>query len=162
MRHRLLHHACGFHHLRQEHLACAEQIADHVHAYHQRSFDHFDRELCLQARFLGVLDDVVGDAAHQCVGEALLHRALAPLQICNLCLGAGLHRLGHLHQFLARVGIAVQYHVFDCVAQLFGYLLIHAELPGVDDAHSHPGLDRVVQEHGVDRFAHRIVAAERE
>ena len=162
MRHRLLHHARRFHHLRQEHLAGAEQVADHVHAVHQRAFDHLDRELRLQARFFGVFDDVVGDAAHQRVGEALLHRALAPFQIFNLCLGAGLHRLGHLHQFLARLGIAVQHHVFHRVAQVFGNLFVHAELPGVDDAHRHAGFDGVVQEHGVDRFAHRVVAAERE
>ena len=36
----LFHHACGFHHLRQEHLAGAEQVANHVHAIHQRPFDH--------------------------------------------------------------------------------------------------------------------------
>ena len=43
IRYRLLHHASGFHHLRQEHLALAEQIADHVHAVHQRAFDHLNR-----------------------------------------------------------------------------------------------------------------------
>jgi hypothetical protein len=32
-----LHHAGGFHHLRQEHLAGAEQVADDVHAVHQRA-----------------------------------------------------------------------------------------------------------------------------
>ena len=39
----LLHHARGLHHLRQEHLARAEQIADHAHAVHQRAFDHQQR-----------------------------------------------------------------------------------------------------------------------
>ena len=43
VRHGLLHHARGFHHLRQEHFALAEQIAHHVHAVHQRPFDHFNR-----------------------------------------------------------------------------------------------------------------------
>ena len=65
MRHRLLHHAGGFHHLRQEHLAGAEQVADHVHAGHQRAFDHVQRARGFQARFFGVLDDVCGDALHQ-------------------------------------------------------------------------------------------------
>ena len=37
---RFFHHAGGFDHLRQKHLARAEQIADHVHARHQRAFDH--------------------------------------------------------------------------------------------------------------------------
>ena len=36
------------------------------------------------------------------------------------------------------------------------------ELPGVDDAHVEPGADRVVEERGVHRLAHAVVAAERE
>ena len=40
MRHRLLHDASRLHHLRQEHLPGAEQVADHVHAVHQRTLDH--------------------------------------------------------------------------------------------------------------------------
>ena len=39
----LLHHARGLHHLRQEHLAGAEQVADDVHAVHQRALDDLDR-----------------------------------------------------------------------------------------------------------------------
>ena len=162
VRHGLLHHACRFHHLRQEHLARAEQVADHVHAGHQRAFDHFDRELGLQARFFGVLDDVGGDAAHQRMGQAFLHRAFAPFQIFDLFLAAALDGLGQLDQLLARVGVAIQHHVFHRVAQVFGNLFVHAELSGVDDAHAHAGLDGVVQEHGVDGFAHRLVAAEAE
>ncbi len=34
MRHGLLHHAGAFHHLRQEHLALAKQVADDIHAIH--------------------------------------------------------------------------------------------------------------------------------
>jgi hypothetical protein len=47
---RLLHHAGRFHHLRQEHLARAEQVADHVHAGHQRAFDDVQRPLGLLRR----------------------------------------------------------------------------------------------------------------
>jgi len=36
-----------FDHLRQEHLALAEQVADHVHAVHQRAFDHVQRAAAL-------------------------------------------------------------------------------------------------------------------
>ena len=39
---RLLHHARALHDLRQEHLAGAEQVADDVHAVHQRAFDDLD------------------------------------------------------------------------------------------------------------------------
>ena len=48
-RHRLLHHARRLDDLRQEHLAGAEQVADDVHAGHQRAFDDVERALGLQA-----------------------------------------------------------------------------------------------------------------
>jgi hypothetical protein len=41
--HGLLHHARGLDHLGQEHLAGAEQVADDIHAVHQRAFDHVQR-----------------------------------------------------------------------------------------------------------------------
>ena len=75
----LLHHARGFHHLRQEHLARAKQIADDAHAVHQRAFDHQQRAAQLDARFLGIDLDVGVDALHQRVRKAFLDRAVAPL-----------------------------------------------------------------------------------
>ena len=78
VRHRLLHHARRFHHLGQKHLAGAEQIADHIHALHQRALDHLDRVGELQARLLGILDDVSVDTANQGMGDALAHAAFAP------------------------------------------------------------------------------------
>ena len=78
VRHRLLHHARRLDHLRQEHLAGAEQVADDVHAVHQRAFDHVQRAAAPGQDFavglLGVLDDEVGDAVHQRVRQALRHR----------------------------------------------------------------------------------------
>ena len=75
---------------------------------------------------------------------------------------ARLGLLGDLHQALAGVGAAVQHHVLHPLAQLRLHLVVHADHAGVDDAHVHARLDGVVQEHGVDRFAHRVVAAEGE
>ena len=58
LRHRLLHDASRLDDLRQEHLAGAEQVADDVHARHQRAFDDVERALGLKPRLLGVsLDD---------------------------------------------------------------------------------------------------------
>ena len=163
MRHRLLHHARRFHHLRQEHLARAEQVADHVHAGHQRAFDHFDRELRLQARFFGVFDDIGGDAAHQRMGQALLHRALAPFQIFDLFLAAALDASRPAcTSFSPASGLRFSTTSSTASRRSLRNLLVHAELPGIDDAHVHAGLDGVIQEHGVDRLAHRLVAAERE
>ena len=78
---RLLHHPRRFHHLRQEHFAGAEQVADDVHAVHQRAFDHVERALGLEPRLLGIGLDEFGDALHQRVRQPLLDRLVAPGEI---------------------------------------------------------------------------------
>ena len=160
--HGLLHHARALHDLRQEHLARAEEIADDVHAVHQRTLDHVDRPRVLLPGFLGVLDDVGRDAAHQRVREPLLDRARAPREILGHLPPLRLERLGERDQALGRVRPPVEHDVLDPLAQLRRNLVVDAELAGVDDAHRHSRPDRVVEEHRVDRFAHRVVAAERE
>ena len=80
-----------------------------------------------------------------------------------LTLGAGaLNLLRVFDQPLGGVRPAVEDHVFDQLAQRRVEFFVDAELPGIDDAHRHARADRVVQERGVHRFAHRVVAAERE
>jgi len=162
---RLLHDARRLDHLRQEHLARAEQVANRIHAGHQGAFDDVQRRLAggcqCRTAFLGVGDNVFGDAAHHGVFEALLDRPFAPGQIDDLFLGAALDGGSEFHQRVTRTGLSVQYDVFHLLAQYRIELVIHAQLAGVDDAHGEAGLDRVVEENGVDRLAHRLVATER-
>ena len=177
MGHGLLHHARRLHHLGQEHLALAEQVAHDVHAVHERALDDLDGPAAARRDLLphlfGVLDDEAGDAVHQRVLQALLDLHLAPGQIFFPLLAVALDGVGELHQALggrALVGIAllahgigtVQDHVLDQVAQLRREIRIHAELAGVDDAHGQAGLDGVIQEDRVYGLAHGLVAAERE
>jgi hypothetical protein len=73
----LFHHARGLDDLRQEHLAGAEQVADHVHAVHQRPSITWigarsDSRLPRRPRRYG------RDAVHERVHDPLLHRAAAP------------------------------------------------------------------------------------
>ncbi len=75
----LLHHAGGLDHLRQEHLAGSEEIADHAHAVHQRAFDDEERAAELDAGFLGVDLDVGVDSLDERVRETLFDGAVAPL-----------------------------------------------------------------------------------
>ena len=84
VRDRLLHHARALHHLRQEHLAGAEQVADHVHAGHQRALDDLDRPRDLQARLLGVGDDELVHALDQRMLQPLLDRPAAPFGVLRL------------------------------------------------------------------------------
>ena len=73
-----------FHHLRQKHFAGTEQIADDVHAGHERAFDDEQRLAVFLARFLGVLVNEIHDALHQRVAEAFLDRAFAPFVLDGL------------------------------------------------------------------------------
>ena len=160
--HRLLHDAGAFHHLGQEHLARAEQVADHVHAVHEGPFDDLDGTVGAQARLFRVLDDVFGDALDQRVAQAFADRGLAPAQVLGFGARLSLGRPRDLHQALGGVGAPVQHHVLDPFAQIVGDVGVDRQLAGIDDAHVHPGLDRVVQEHRVHGLAYRVVAAERE
>jgi predicted GNAT family acetyltransferase len=95
--------------------------------------------------------------------ESALRPAVRARRGRGRCPWPGLRdRLGKFDQRLAGIGAAVQHHVLDLLAQYRVEVVIDAEHAGVDDAHRQSGLDRVVEEDGVDRFAHRIVAAERE
>ena len=159
---RLLHHPGALDHLRQEHLARAEEVADDVHARHERALDHRQRPAVLLPGLLGVLLDERVDAPHEGVRQPLLDRALPPGVLDRRPLLLRLHRLREGDQPLGGVGPAVQQHVLDPLQQVLRDLLVDRELAGVDDAHVEAGLDGVVEEGRVHRLAHRVVAAEGE
>ena len=117
-RHGLLHHPRALHHLRQEHLARAKQVSDHVHSVHQWSFDHIQGPVGLLPGLLGVFLDVGVDALDQGMGQALVHRQFAPGFILFLFLRAALELLCDGEQGLGGAGRAVQDHVLDRFAQL--------------------------------------------
>ena len=73
-----------------------------------------------------------------------------------------LTRRRELHQPLGRVRPAVEDDVLDVLEQILRDVLVDDQLAGVDDAHVHAGLDRVIEERRVDRLADDVVAAERE
>ncbi len=118
MRHRLLHHAGRFDHLGQEHLAAAEQIADYIHAVHERTFDHLDGARELLSRFFGILDHMRVDALHQRMLEPPRHRPAAPFR--GLLLGARVVpfvAFGKVDQPLRGVAPAHQNHILAGFAQ---------------------------------------------
>ena len=75
---RLLHHTRAFDDLRKKHLAGAEEVADHVHAVHQRPFDDGERARILLPRFFNVIVEVLDDPLDERMGKPLLDRAAAP------------------------------------------------------------------------------------
>ena len=162
---RLFHHAGRLYHLRQEHFAFAEQIADHVHAVHQRAFYHFYRTSGLLARLFGIQLDKLGNAFYQRVFKPFFHVPATPFRLLGV---GGVVRFAtavffrQLQQTLGAVSMTVKDHVFDGIAQLSRQIVINRQLTGVNDPHIHAVTDGVVEEDGVNRFANRIVAAERE
>ena len=139
--HGLLHHARALHHLRQEHLAGAEQVADRVHAGHQRALDDVQRPaaggLDRLPGLFGVAADELGDAVNQRVREAVVDVADAPGQAGAVVQRTALGAVGNLDQALAGVRAPVQHHVFDPLAQLGVEVVVDADHAGVDDAHVH-------------------------
>ena len=86
--HRFLHDAGRLDHLRQEHLAVAKQVTDHVHAVHQWPFDDMQRSFALLAGLFGVGFDELVDALDQCVFQTLGDRQGTPGLIFLLLDGA--------------------------------------------------------------------------
>ena len=112
MRNRLLHYPCRFNHLRQEHLTGAKQVADDVHAVHQRPLYHLDRPRKLLPALLGIVDDVCVDPLHERIFEPLGHRQAAPLRrlLFRHRVGAAIF-FGERDEPVARLGIAVKDNV---------------------------------------------------
>ena len=171
MRHGGLHHPGRLHHLRQKHLALTKQVTHDAHAGHQRAFNHVQwpatrRQNRLVGLF-GVRHDKVGDTVHHGMAEALRHRhgalgRTAPLQLFALVFGTGLGAVGNLDQALTRIRAAVQNDVFHALAQGWLQVVIHTDHARVDDGHVHARLNGMVQKHGVNGLAHRVIAPEAE
>ena len=94
------------------------------------------------------------------MGEPVLHVLLPPRSLGLRRFGSSLDPLGEFQEPFRGVGPAVEERVFDPLEQIFGDLLVNRQLARVDDAHVHARLDRVIEESGVHRFPHRVVAAE--
>ena len=119
-----------------------------------------------EPRLVGVGIDEFRDAVDQRVRNPLLDGPFAPGEVLLLRFPAALplEALGDLQHPLGRraagLGNAVQHHVLAGLAQIRLDRVVNNELAGIDDAHVHPTLDRMVEEHGVHGLAHRLVAAE--
>ena len=157
-----LHHPGTLDHLREEHLASAEEIADHVHARHQRPLDDLERLWVVVARLFGVGHDVFADAVDQGVFEPFLDGCVAPAFVPDPGPATAADRFREGDQPLGSVGAAVQDHILDVLEQVGGDLLVDPEHGWIDDAHIHPRLPGVVEEGGVHGFAHGVVAAKAE
>ena len=132
----------------------------------QRAFDHVQRPaaavtLRSGADFFGVGADELGDAVHQRVRSRSATGAGAPGPGALSSWPRPWRFLGDLDQRSAASLRRLTPHP-PTRSRGWVQLVVDADHAGVDDAHVQPGLDGVVEEHGVDRLAHRVVAAEAE
>ena len=160
---RPFHDAGALHHLRQEHLSFAKQVAHRLHATHQRAFDDLQAGGIVLPGILDVLLHMVGHALHQSVCQPRVDVEAPPgvglRRVGGIAL---LHRLGIFDEPVGGVGAAIEEHVLDPFQQVLVDVSIHSQLACVDDAHVHAGLNGVVEERRVHRLADRLVAAEGE
>ena len=187
---RLLHGACSFDHLRQEHLAFTEATADFVHAVHKRagndshraiaSVDEFHQvglkrcrcsleQSLLQAFFGGGFClRGVGDAVATRVGTA---RACAHGENrLRVVLGArffgGSGGCGHAACNFDERFACIRFRVVDDFgnghAEFQRNRLVFDNRARVHDGHAHAVRNCVMQEGGVHRFAQVVVTAEGE
>ena len=158
------HHPRALYDLGQEHFSGAKQIADDVHAVHERTFDHIQWLGILLARFFGINIDVIGDAVYQCVFESILYGGATPGLIFYFNFSFGFNCFGksdELFSGLVVVVVLIEDYFLTEFTQ-FGFdLVVQRQLSGIDDAHVHPGTDCMVQKHGVHRFTYGFIAAER-
>ncbi len=162
MRHGGLHDPGALHDLREEHLAGPEKVADAIHPGHERPLDHVEGPSSAQAGLLHVLHHELGDSLDQGVGDPLLDRQPPPGLVRAAPVGASARRVRHGEESLRRVGAPVEHQVLHALPERRLDLRVDRERGRVHDPHPHPGRHRVVEEDRVDRFADRVVAAERE
>ena len=163
--HRLLHDTRALDHLGQEHFPRAEQIAHHAHAGHERTFDDLQRGLDLATHLLGVFFDKIRDALDEGVFQPFFHGQVAPFQlgrVVHLAALGGVNAGRVVQHALRGIGPAVQDQILGQLAQLRLQPVVHGQLAGIDNAHIHTRLHRVVQENGVHGLADHLLAAEGE
>ncbi len=77
--HSFFHDAGALDDLRKKHLTVTEEVADGLHAVHQRAFNHFERARVRDAGLLGIFLDMRDDSFDQGVGEPFLDGAGPPV-----------------------------------------------------------------------------------
>ena len=154
--HRPLHGARALDDLRQEHLAGAEQLADDLHAVHQRPLDDVERPRILAPRLLDVLLDEIDDAVDERVRQPRLDRAAIATRVqFAFLLRALAPSLANSTRRSVASGRRLKMTSSTRSSRSFGMSSHDHQLAGVDDAHVHAGLDGVIQKRRVNRLRGR-------
>ena len=114
------------------------------------------------ARFFRILDDEIGNAAYQSMGDARGDRRITPRQVTLHFARFTGHGACEIDESVGRACVAIEQHILDVLEQGWFNFLIDTELPGVDDGHVETGLDAVIQEGRMHGLTHRIIATKGE
>ncbi len=96
--------------------------------------------------------------------QPLFNRPRTPFEVFFFlfCLAIAFVFRRNIQQAFGRTRILVLNHILNRQAQFVGNIVVNRHLPRVHNPHIHARLDGMVEEHAVNRFAHRIIAPERE
>ena len=184
--HSFFHRTCGFHDLREEHLAFTETTADFVHTIHQWARNNANRAIAavdefhqvglqccrssLEEGFLQTFFGRGGLGVSSCV--AFVRRAACAcaygengfrvvLGASFLCLGlGGRHAACNFDEFFACFRFRVEDDFGNRHAEFKRNCLVLDNRARIHDRHAHAVRDGVMQERGVHRFAQVVVATE--
>jgi hypothetical protein len=129
---RLLHDAGRFDHLRQEHLAGAEQVADVVHAVHQRAFDDGKRRLAFASSWARTSSvsattksvmPLISACSRRFSTDCSRHERSGPLSLALPSLTVWAKSTSAS----PASGLAVEHHVLDLLAQHRLEIVVDAE-----------------------------------
>ena len=158
----LLHHARRLHHLREKHLAVAEQVAHPVHALHQRAFNDVQGPVRCLSRFLDVAQNMFVESVDQRMLQPGPDGRGAPgIRLGAFCFGGFAYALRYGEQAFGSVGPPVQDRVLYCFAERVRNVVVRDEGARVHDRHIQSGARRMVQEYGVHGPPHRFVPSKR-
>ena len=140
----------------------AEQVPHDVHAVHERALDHCKRRWARKTRFLRIGFDMLVDAFHERVLEALRDGPGSPRGLFHLSFSESRGGRFRPAPTIAPRHRPRRFKITSSTAsrESMGMLLVDRQLPRIHDAEVHPRLNPVMHEHRMHRGAHGLVAAE--
>ena len=163
----ILHDLGRFHHLRQEHLSLAKQLADMFHRLHQRLFDDIDGATVFCQCLRDVLRQVFADTLAQGIGQTLLDGFGAPIsnpawRTCGLTSRTGEYSSSEGDEAFGGTVVGIQNDILYGLKQRGFDVIVDLQHARVDDGHIQSFADGMIEEYGMHGLAYLIITTETE
>ena len=162
--HTFFHDSGTFHHLWQEHFSNTKQISHNVHSIHQGTFNNIQWTGVRLSCLFSIRINVFSNAIDQGMFQTFFNGVVPPGFVSFLHFSFGLDGFRKLDQFfccLVIIIVLVEDNIFAEVPERRVNLVINHQLSCIHNAHVHPSLDGMKQEHGVHGFTNMVVTTER-